>query len=237
MLIPNPAVEALLPVHNEGESIESTLREIYAEVSPRVALQFIVTEDGSKDNTKQVLSRVSESLPIKLLMSESRKGYGVAIIDGMRQLEAPFLWHLDSDGQIDPKDFWKFWEARASKDVLIGWRVVRHDSFWRRAMSFSFYVFYQLVLQVPVHDPSCSFILTRRDVVEKLVSELGEMKEGFWWEFIARAHRRGFKVGEFPINHRERLKGKSRVYDLDRLPGIAYRHFVALIKVWAQTRA
>ena len=51
MLVPDPELEVLLPVHNEAESIERTVREIYGELSPRVRFQFIITEDGSVDDT------------------------------------------------------------------------------------------------------------------------------------------------------------------------------------------
>ena len=36
-MIESPEIEILLPVHNEGESIEAVMRELYAEISPRIA--------------------------------------------------------------------------------------------------------------------------------------------------------------------------------------------------------
>jgi hypothetical protein len=70
----SPALEVLLPVHNEAESIEGTIREIYGALSPQVALRFIICEDGSVDGTKKVVMRLAASLPPKLTMSEERKG-------------------------------------------------------------------------------------------------------------------------------------------------------------------
>ena len=225
-----------MPVHNEAESIEGTIREIYEELCPLVALRFIVCEDGSADNTKEVLLRLSKMFPIKLIMSDERKGYSRAVLDGMKSLEAEYLLVLDSDGQCDPKDFGKFWEVRDRQDVAIGWRVNRIDNFLRRLMSRTFYQVYQLLYRAPVHDPSCPFVLAHRRVVENLVPELGEMQQGFWWEFTARVHRRGFSLRELPVNHRGRSAGETQVYRLNRLPGIGYRHFMALFKIWQQTR-
>src|SRR5271157_6007327 len=131
----SPALEVLLPVHNEAESIESTVREIYEVVSPQVALRFIICEDGSVDGTKKVVMRLRESLPLKLIMSNKRKGYSRAVIDGMKSLEADYLLCLDSDGQCDPSDFRKFWETRDRQDVAIGWRTQRADSLLRRGLS------------------------------------------------------------------------------------------------------
>jgi glycosyltransferase involved in cell wall biosynthesis len=225
-----------LPVHNEAKSIESTIRETDEVLSRRVAPRFIVCEDGSVDETRQVLLRLSRTFPMKLVTGDQRKGYSRAMIDGMKAFEAEYLLCLDSDGQCDPKDFEKFWEVRDQQDVAIGRRVRRIDSLLRRTLSRGFYFVYQLCYRVPVHDPSCPFVLANRRVIVSLLPELGEMNQGFWWEFIARVHRRGFSLREITINHRSRSAGETHVYQLNRLAAIGYQHSLALLKVWFQTR-
>ena len=105
-------VEVLLPVHNEAETIEATIREIYEELSKHVCAGFIICEDGSRDNTQEILQRLAQDLPMTLILSKARKGYSRAVRDGMEVQKAPYLLCLDSDGQCDPKDFLKFWEAQ-----------------------------------------------------------------------------------------------------------------------------
>jgi dolichol-phosphate mannosyltransferase len=231
-----PLVEILLPVHNEAESIEQTIREIRDAVSRHASARFIICEDGSTDGTPQVLARLGETVPVRLFTSDRRKGYSKAVMDGMRALDADYLLCLDSDGQCDPADFAEFWEARGQQDVLIGWRVRRADTSLRRFLSAGFFQLYQMLYRVPVHDPSCPFVLARREVVEAILPQLGEMKEGFWWEFTARVHRRGFSLREIKVNHRTRAAGQTQVYRLARMPGIGYRHVLALFKIWRQTR-
>jgi len=237
MLLPAPEVEILLPVHNEGDSIEAVIREIYAEISPKVAMQFVICEDGSRDNTKEVLTKLEPEFPMKLMIAPGRKGYSKAVKDGLAACTAPYVLCLDSDGQCDPKDFWKFWEAREKQDVILGWRVNRADLPWRKICSRLFYGFYQFIYHVPVHDPSCPYMLAKLAVITRLVPEMGEMQQGFWWEYIARVHRRGFTILELPVQHRDRLAGVTQVYKLSKLPGIGWKHFIALFKIWAQTRS
>ncbi|MBV8706756.1 MAG: glycosyltransferase family 2 protein [Acidobacteriaceae bacterium] len=134
-----PEVEILLPVHNEAESIEGTIRETYGELSPRVNAGFIVCEDGSRDNTREILQGLAQDLPLRLNMSPARKGYSKAVREGMQMLQADYLLCLDSDGQCDPKDFWKFWALRSDYDLIIGWRVHRSDTLLRRTFSRFFY--------------------------------------------------------------------------------------------------
>jgi glycosyltransferase involved in cell wall biosynthesis len=231
-----PEVEILLPVHNEADSIEATVREIYDVLSPQASLRFIICEDGSKDNTKEILRELSKSLPMNLILSDERKGYSRAVKDGMRALEAPYLLCLDSDGQCDPKDFERFWKVREASDVVLGWRVNRADNPMRKAMSGTFYRIYQLFYGTPVHDPSCPYVLVKKPVVKQLVDELGAMQQGFWWEFVARVHRHGFSIQELPVNHRLRSAGTTQVYKLRKLPGIGWRHFIALFQIWSETK-
>ncbi len=232
----SPELEILLPIHNEAESIAATIREIHEELKPFVCVRFILCEDGSKDNTKQVLTDIATELPARLFLSDSRKGYSRAVRDGMMQQEAPYLLCLDSDGQCDPKDFQKFWDLKDSADILIGWRVDRADTWMRKTMSRTFYRIWKLLYRCPIHDPSCPFVLARREVIQELWPAMGAMQEGFWWEFTARAHRLGFSIRELPVHHRDRAAGVTQVYRLKKLPGIGYRHAVALFTILSETR-
>jgi glycosyltransferase involved in cell wall biosynthesis len=229
-------VEVLLPVHNEAETIEQTIREIYEELSRHARIRFIMCEDGSRDNTQEVLTKLSHEIPMQLIMSKARKGYSRAVRDGMEAQESPYLLCLDSDGQCDPKDFAKFWEERDSADVVIGWRVNRQDTFLRKTLSGVFHFIYQRAFHVPIHDPSCPYMLASKEVIKKLVGELGEMQQGFWWEFVARVHRRGFTMKELPVNHRLRAGGTTQVYKYNKMPGIFIRHVLAISRILKQTR-
>lgn len=228
-------LEILLPVHNEAGSIESTIREFCSEIPRTINFGFIVCEDGSKDDTKAILRRLALEIPMRLNLSEERKGYSRAVREGMQLLEADWLLCVDSDGQCDPRDFEKFWKARESADVLLGWRVDRQDTVARKCMSRFFYMIYQSVFHVPVHDPSCPYVLCKKAVAHGLANDLREMKQGFWWEFVARVHRRGYTILEIPVKHRLRTEGVTQVYRVKKMPGIFFRHVVAIFKIHAQT--
>ncbi len=229
-------LQIVLPVYQEGESIAETLDEIYNIVAPMASLQFIICEDGSKDNTKEVLKATSKHLPMMLDLVDGRRGYSKAVIDGYKHSTAPFVLCLDSDGQCEPRDFKQFWELRDKYDVIIGWRVDRSDTIFRRIMSGTFRLWHRILFGTKLHDPSCPFILVKRHVIEALVHDLGTLKQGFWWEFVARSMRKGFSIYEFPVHHRQRSAGVTQVYKFSKIPGIAAAHAVGLFKIWQQTR-
>jgi glycosyltransferase involved in cell wall biosynthesis len=229
-------VEVLLPVYNEAEHIESTIRGLYDELSKYAKVGFIVCEDGSRDGSREILRKLASDLPMRLNFSDARRGYSKAMRDGMAMAEAEYLLCLDSDGQCDPRDFPDLWVKRDRADVVIGWRVRRADSLVRRVFSRFFYILYQAVFRTPVHDPSCPFVLFRRAVAHDLSGKLGEMREGFWWEFVARAHRRGLTILETPVHHRVRAAGETQVYSWRKMPSIFFRHVLALGAIWKATR-
>ena len=232
----NPELQILLPIHNEAESIALTIHEIHEEISRLARVEFILCEDGSRDNTKEVLRELAKEVPAKLLLSETRKGYSRAVRDGMAEIDAPFLLCLDSDGQCDPKDFREFWKNRNNADVLIGWRVQRADTLLRKAMSRAFFLAWKTLYHAPIHDPSCPFMLAKNAIIHDVSKKMGAMREGFWWEFTARVARAGYSMREIPVHHRNRAAGITQVYRLRKLPRIGYQHFLALFRILRETQ-
>jgi len=233
--MPIPEVEILLPVHNEAESIEGTIREIYECLSTNYRVGFIICEDGSRDNTQEILTRLAAELPMRLNLSKGRKGYSRAVCEGMQMLQADYLLCLDSDGQCDPRDFAQFWNSRREADVVVGWRTDRADTFTRKLFSRFFYLIYQSVFHTPVHDPSCPYVLIPKAVATRISGELGAMKQGFWWEFVARVYRRGYSIKELPVHHRLRTAGVTQVYKWTKMPGIFFEHVAAIFRIKGET--
>jgi glycosyltransferase involved in cell wall biosynthesis len=229
-------LQIIMPVHNEGESISATLQEWHDELSPRLGMQFIVCEDGSRDNTKEVLTRASKKLPMILDMVDGRRGYAGAVVAAFRQSTAPFVLAVDSDGQCAPADFWQFWERKDTFDIGIGWRIARQDFITRKVMSGSFKLLHKALFSHSIHDPSCPYLLIKRHALERLLPDLGLLTEGFWWEFVGRATNAGLHISEFPIQHRLRIAGSTVVFKMSKVPRIAMRNGLGLIKVWHRTR-
>jgi hypothetical protein len=75
-------------------------------------------------------------------------------------------------------------------------------------------------------------MLMRRALIEDVIPKMGLMVEGFQWELVARAWRSGYRMCEAPIEHRPRPAGGSRVFWPHRMPGIACRNVVGLLRVW-----
>ena len=226
-------IAVLMPIHNEAETIEQCVAEFYNVVSPKMPLELVLSEDGSIDDTENVIERLSEKIPLKALLSTSRKGYAGGIKDGLKLVTAEYVLITDSDGQHDPRDFWKIWNLRSKYDIVSGWRKKRADSLYRRIMSQVFQLRIKSAFNLPnFMDITAPFKLMKTEVALQIAEECKFMSESFWNEFSVRAHVSGFSIGEIPVSHRIRAdKSATRVYKPWKIPKIAMAQLVAISKL------
>jgi glycosyltransferase involved in cell wall biosynthesis len=226
-------IAVLMPIHNEAETIENSVIEFYDVISPRMPLELVLSEDGSTDNTENVIEKLSEKIPLKAILSTSRKGYAGGIKDGLKLVKAKYVLITDSDGQHDPRDFWKIWSLRTKYDIVSGWRKKRADSLYRRVMSQVFQLRIKSAFNLPnFMDITAPFKLMKTEIAIEIAEKCKYMSESFWNEFSVRAHVSGFSIGETPVTHRIRAdKSATRVYKPWKIPKIALAQLMAVSKL------
>jgi glycosyltransferase involved in cell wall biosynthesis len=234
---PNAPLTLFLPVYNEVNSIAEVLRGFYEQVARPLGAELLVCEDGSSDGTPQVLERLSREIPMRLVSSPSRKGYGGALRDGLRLVRTPYVFIADSDGQYDPSEFWKIWNAANSFDMVIGCKVRREERFYRTLLSRGFHMMIKTFTGVPLRDMDCGFRLIRHEVIAKVLPEVRSLRYSFLAEFSIVAYRKGFRILEVPVSHRARIAGTTSIYAWNRLPWIIYYQVTGLLKLaWRLNR-
>ena len=227
-------IEIVTPVHNEGASIYSTLDEYYTFLkNVDIDIKFVISEDGSTDDTLNEIEKFGLKTDIKLITSKNRKGYSKAVIDGLKETSSDIVCFIDSDGQCDPKDLLKLLEKFNGNNLVIGNRKPRSDNSFRLFISFIFKIFYVYLTKVKLSDPSCPYFISSRKNIEKILDfeNIGILKQGFWWEFYARATYLNIDILEVTVNHRKRKSGSTVVFKTTKLPRIAIDHIFSLFKL------
>ena len=135
-------VAIIMPVHNEADTIESTIRELYNKVATKMErISICAFEDGSTDGTKEVLEKLEDELPnFYAKMTKGKKGYPKAMREAFLSIspdEFDYVAAIDSDGQYDPEDFFKLWSImqQDSPDIVMGRRITRREPPYRRLLS------------------------------------------------------------------------------------------------------
>jgi len=233
-----PEITFLFPVHNEAETVETVISEFYGEVGSKIPSKMLVVEDGSIDGTKEILAKLSQKIPMTLIMDDQRKGYSKAIIDGLEKVNTEYVFLTDSDGQHFAKDFWALYGYKDKCDILSGCRVKRADPLHRKIMSKTFQIMVKLLFGMStLQDITAPYRLMRSDVAQSIARECKFMKESFWTELTIRAHQKGYTIREIPISHRTRIgEGSTRVYLPTKIPKIVMAHLVGLSKLWLELK-
>lgn len=222
----------VLPVYNEKDSIKFVLKEWKDELDKQnLTYSFIVCEDGSTDGTKELLLKLQREYPLVLNQKQERRGYGGAVIDGIKSANSEYVLCIDSDGQCDPKDFFTFWNNKEKAHAIIGWRKKRADPLQRKIFSLFFKIIFVSLFPTPIHDPSAPYVLFKKQTILPNVNYLRHLREGFWWGFIGMCVKKELTMREIPIGHRKRMKGETQVYKANKLLDIFLRNLYGLYKL------
>ena len=224
-------LEILMPAHNEAKSLAKLIPEIDKNINGKINYSIIICEDGSTDNTLEVIENLKKVYPIKLITSKIKKGYSKAMLDGIKYSKANYLLIMDSDGQSNPIEITNFWGKRKEANLINGHRKNRKDFMYRKLYSKLALLIYKILFNVPVKDPSYAYIMMENNVCKNLRDFKPQMPDGFFWEFNARAKRKGFTFYNLDIIHNERYFGETRIYHWTKLPKVSYHNLIGMIKI------
>lgn len=100
---PWPAVSVIIPTLNEERNLPHVLRGLPAFVD-----EVVVVDGGSTDRTVQVARRLR---PDVVVMTQTRKGKGNALVCGLAECTGDIVVMLDADGSTDPAEIESFVRA------------------------------------------------------------------------------------------------------------------------------
>lgn len=116
-------ISVIVPVFNEEPNIGMTLTSLTKTLQAlSCPFEIIVVNDGSTDNTLDVLSGYKG---IRLISYDLNRGKGYALRAGFRIARGEYVGYIDGDGEIDPLYLADFYReiARGDCDVIIGRKV------------------------------------------------------------------------------------------------------------------
>lgn len=209
----NIYLSIITPVYNEEENIEILYKEITQSVNRFKDYEIIFINDGSTDGSLDILKSLSnKDKRVKIINFRKNFGQSAAISAGFDYCEGKYVITLDSDLQNDPADIPLIVEKlEQGYDIVNGWRKNRKDKFiTRKIPSFFGNKLISFITKVKLHDYGCTLRGFKKEVVKNL-KLYGEMHR----YIPAIASRMGIKSIEIPVNHRERMFGKSK-YGLGR---------------------
>ena len=212
------SLSIVLLCFNDAATIGGCVLQAF-EVLSSVAreLEVIVVEDGSRDESKEVLrSLVGQYPSLKVVYHPRNMGYGASLADGVLAATKEFVLCVDGDSQFDLRDAAGLFNiAGGNYEIVSGCRSPRADPWYRCATGWIYNRLVQLVFTLPVKDVDCGFKLLHRDAALRLFPTGSNLL--VWVEALIKAKSLGYRCTDIVVRHRPRFSGQSTVF---RLSGI-----------------
>lgn len=209
-------LSVVVPVKDEAENVAPLALEILRAVGTDAEIIFV--NDGSKDDTADVLKALKVEIPSLRAISHGRNiGQSRAVRTGVRAARGEIVATLDGDGQNDPADIPRLVkvlrEAPEAEHVgmVSGVRQHRKDLANKRYASGFANRFRRAMLHDGATDSGCGLKVFRRDAF--LALPYFDNMHRF---LIALMQREGFKVLFVDVEHRARVHGASKYKNFNR---------------------
>lgn len=206
----------------QNEKIEDYIIEIREKIVKKFKesklgdIEFIIAEDGSKDDTRNILRSIKEKYDLTLNLCDQRRGYLKAAKEAYMQAKGEYIFFADSDRESDPGDFWKLWDKLQTEnlDIVVGYRKNRRP-YYRFAITKINSFLTGMLFNVWLTDANCGFRIIKRDVAQRIIPLTGNLLAAFNAEFFIIAKQLKYSYKEVSVKH---FFQKSVVFPLKKMP-------------------
>ncbi|HEX7779487.1 MAG TPA: glycosyltransferase family 2 protein, partial [Vicinamibacterales bacterium] len=128
-ILKDPLLSVVMPVYNEKDTIETIIPRVLA---VPIRTELIVVDDGSKDGTRDLLTKLNQQYRFKLIFQPNNAGKGAALRRGFQEVTGDLVVIQDADLEYSPEEFPDLIEliCQGRADVVYGSRFIgRHRVF------------------------------------------------------------------------------------------------------------
>ncbi|HTW56835.1 MAG TPA: dolichyl-phosphate beta-glucosyltransferase [Terriglobales bacterium] len=204
----NPTYSIVIPAYNESERLGATLERVLAYVHiQHWDAEVIVVNDGSRDNTSEIVRTFAANDPIlHLVANPGNRGKGYSVRNGMLNARGRIVIFSDADLSSPIEEAPKLIQALdAGADIAIGSRWLRSETqtqrqpLHRQLFGRIFNLLLRLILGLHFADTQCGFKAFKRPAVEVIFPRQKIERWGFDPEILFLARKFGFQVKEVPV--------------------------------------
>ena len=215
-----PYLSIVIPAYNEALRIGSTLEKVRQYLVTRnFPCELILVDDGSRDETPQLLADFCERHPwARVLRNEPNRGKGYTVRRGVLDARGQFVLFTDADLSATIEETNKLLAALESTgaDAAVGSRALDRRLIgvhqpWRREFAGRvFNLLVRLFTGLAIRDTQCGLKLFRRETTRRAFELQHVTGFGFDPELLFLIARFGGKLVEVPVRWNDSPATKVR---------------------------
>jgi len=235
-------IAVILPVYNEANCIEQTFDRILEFSQINHAYNFIIVNDGSTDDTLQIIENKLKTFPthhIKLISYSHRQGKGYAVKKGSEYVDADCICFMDGDLAYSLEHLELLVAKLEQFDVVIGCRNLdkynfRNLTLLRKISGKIFNFLSRKILNLPYRDMQAGLKGFKKIPGKEIFKRQTITGFSFDAELLFLAQKKGYTIGEIPARVSEQhLYKVSQVNILKD----SLQMFSCLLKIRSNDRA
>ncbi|MFH1996753.1 MAG: dolichyl-phosphate beta-glucosyltransferase [Candidatus Omnitrophota bacterium] len=216
-------LSVVIPVYNEAKKVGKTVARLDRFFSKKTyPLEYVFVEDGSSDDTLNVLRGLKEGRDnFVLLTNKKNMGKGYSIRRGMLASTGARILFMDADMSTPLRVFQEFEKYLDGYDIVMGSRWIRESNiripqpWFRRAAGKVFYMIIRAFFLKGITDTNCGFKCYQKAVARDIFSKQLLKGWGFDVELLFIAQKRGYHIREVPVIW---AHGRDSRVDLIKVP-------------------
>lgn len=168
----------IIPAYNEAANINRLINSWYPIVERHAGdnqSRLVIINDGSKDNTYELIKTAEEKYPLLKGLTKINGGHGATVLYGYRYAisnNADYIFQTDSDNQTNPAEFEQFWKLRKKYDAIIGNRVHRKDGLQRIFVEKVLLGILRFYYGIKVPDSNAPYRLMKVELLKKYLPKM-----------------------------------------------------------------
>lgn len=211
---PTSSLSVFFPAYNDALSLPQLVADSFRLLDERrVDFEVIVINDGSTDETGEVLRSLQETYGSRLRVITHPKnlGYGAALQTGFRAAEKELVFYTDGDGQYDVNELPLLLEQMTPGTGFVnGLKRKRHDPWYRALTGSAYNATVRFLFGIRLADVDCDFRLIRRSLLHNV--NLTSTSGTICVELVHKLEQTGAMPVQVPVHHYRRAHGKSQFF-------------------------
>ena len=205
----------IIPTYNEDKTIEEIIDRVKRVKLDNIKKEIIVVDDGSGDETVNVLKTKVEPIVEKVIYKQKNMGKGAAIRTGIEYASGDYVIFQDADLEYDPEEYIKLLKPviEGNADVVYGSRFMgdephRVHMFWHYLGNRFLTTLSNMFTNLNLTDMETCYKLFRKEILDSIKIE--ENRFGIEPEITAKVARKRCRIYEVGISYYGRNYGEGK---------------------------